>query len=379
MLAARTHMRAHLTLAGLATLVAAGCSLKDLTELTDTNVTAEDTRLPESSDGLVSTTVAPDRVTYTYAAPPKLELGSGDVIVGKEGGGYLRRVTSASVEGNAIVALTEEAAITDAIANLQVSVPIDPNARRAAIPVIDLTGKVLFDETVQGVPVTVTVERGSLDFQPSLVLDLDIQRLKLKRIAATTKGTITLALDLKLTVGGSATFQRELDLSGPTANLYTYPFVFAVPTPIGPLPVAGTVELDAFAGLAATVTAQGSLTVGAEGSSSLALTAAWQDGAWSVDNEPSFTATLHRPQVQTLLTTGARVYVRPELRVKLYGVVGPYATVTPSLDASVTAGAPPAVSVKGCIAGKVGVAAKIFGIELADLAHDFAEKCVPLP
>lgn len=365
----------------IAFMVFAGCSLEDLADLTDTNITAKDTKLPEASDTLVSTMVAPDRVTYTFSGAPDVKLAAGNVIVGKESGGYLRHVTSTQTNGNTLVVMTSDAAVTDAIANVNVSVPIDPasTANVTGIPVVDLTGKVLIDTMVQGVPVKVTVTKGTLTLQPSFTVDLDIASQKLRRFGVTAKGTIALDLDVKLEVGGSATFMQETDLSGPTASLYTYPFVFLVPTPIGPLPVAGTLDVDAFAGFIAMVTARGTLTAGVEGQSSLQITAAWSDGQWSVDNTPGFMGMLHKPTASAIVASDARAYVRPELRVKLYGVIGPHASVTPALDAKVTAVPTPSVALQGCISGQVGVDAKIFGLTLGDLSHDFPEQCIPLP
>src|SRR5262249_29880537 len=156
---------------------------------------------------------------------------------------------------------------------------------------------------------------------------------------------------------GSATFMQEIDLSGPDATLYTYPFVFVVPTLIGPLPVVGTLDIDAFAGYKASVTAQGSLTTGVAGQSSLALSATWQNGQWTFAPTPSFSGMLHKPTASAIVASDARVYVRPEVSVKLYGVVGPFANVTPALDAMVAVVPTPTVTTQGCISGQIGVRA----------------------
>jgi hypothetical protein len=360
----------------------AGCGLL---AIPGADTATDATRLPETDRGLTTTEVAADHVTFTYAAPPTSQLAPGQVIVGQAGGGYLRKVVSAQVTGNTIVVMTAPAVITDAIANEHLAQTIDP----ATLPgphvagdltLFDLTGRVLVDTTVKGVPVKVTVVRGTAQLHPTIDFALDITKGKLDRVAATMTGTLTLALDLKLDVGGAATFQDEIDLSGPTGVLYSYPFVFPLPTPLGPLPVAGTIELDAFAGFAGTITAAGSLTAGLAGTAAIAVRAAWEKGAWTVDNQPTFTGAAHRPQLQTLLATNVRAYVRPELRLKLYGVVGPRAQLTPALKAQITAAPPaaPTISLAGCISGQVGFDARLFGVDLVDLTHDFPEACQPL-
>ena len=365
----------------IACVLLAGCSLSDLADATDMNVTAKDTRLPEASSTLVSTMVAPDRVTYTFSGPPDVKLDPGNVIVGQQMGGYLRHVTSAQASGNTLVVMTSDAAVTDAIANVDASVPIDPASASNAIgiPVVDLSGKVLVDTKINGVPVKVTVTQGTLTLTPSAVVDINISSGKLKKLGITTKGTLALDLDVQLDVGGSATFAQEIDLSGPNATLYTYPFVFVVPTLIGPLPVVGTLDIDAFAGYKASVTAQGSLTTGVAGQSSLALSATWQNGQWTFDTTPSFSGMLHKPTASAIVASDARVYVRPEVSVKLYGVVGPFANVTPALDAMAAVVPTPTVTTQGCISGQIGVRAKIFGVSIGpDLTHDFPEQCIPL-
>jgi hypothetical protein len=357
----------------------AGCNLIDLP---GSDIVTDDTRLPESDSSLVSTTVAPDRVTYTYAAPPKVgQLAPGQVIVGQTDGGYLRKVQSVETVGDTLVVHTEDAALTDAVANQKINVSVSPDKLRSKLVLLDVSGRVLVDTVVKGVPLKITIVRGTAQLEPAMDFELDIAKRHLKHLAVTMKGTLTLNFDVKVEAGGALALAQEIDLSGPTASLYTYPFVFPLPTPIGPLPVAGTLEVDAFAGFAATITAMGTLTTGLEGTSSFGVRAAWDDGTWTVENEPTFDGMIHRPQLQTLLASDARVYVRPEVRARFYGVAGPSASVTPSLKAAITVAppAPPTVKLDGCIAGKVGFDAKLFGVELVDLAHDFPDACRALP
>lgn len=380
--------------AALVALVALGLSGCDLIKVPGSDIVTDETRLPESNSSLLSTEVAADRVTYTYASPPQAEeLEAGQVIVGQEGGGYLRKVRNVQVSGNTLVALTDDAVLTDAIANQHISATINPGsgsgsasssgagASRARIALLDLSGRVLVDTMVGGVPVKITVVRGTAQLEPSIDFELDIAKRRLEHLAVTMKGTLTVNVDVKVEVGGTATLQQEIDLSGPGANLYTYPFVFPLPTPIGPLPVAGTLEVDAFAGFVAKVTAGGSITTGFQGSSAFAVRASFDEGKWTVENQPSFDGMLHPPQLQALLASELRAYVRPEVRARFYGVAGPRASVAPSLKAAVTVVPPaaPAVTLEGCITGQVGFDAKLFGIDLLDLAHDFPEVCRPLP
>lgn len=369
------HVLAGVTAVGLFT----GCGLIDLDfgELTETDTITDETRLPEEDAALVSTVVDDDRVTFTYSsAPDAKKFEPGQIIVGKTDGGYLREVQSVEVSGNSLVVWTKQAALTDAIANIQIAQTIDPEKTQNAIGLLDLSGHVLVDTTIQNVPVKIVVKRGLLSLSPSVDLELDITKQKVEHVAVTAKGTLTLTLELEVSVGGSLTFAQDFDLSGPTAVLYQYPFTFFVPTLIGPLPVAGTIEIDAFAGFSAGVTAQGSLTSGLEGSTSFALTAAYDNGAWSVDGTPSFDGiTLRPPQVTTLVASEARAYIRPELRVRLYKVVGPRASITPSLKAAITAVPTPSVKLDGCVTGQIGFDVTLFGKQLLDLAHDFPEVC----
>jgi hypothetical protein len=359
----------------------AGCGLIDLDmgDLTGTDTVTDSTRLPEEDSSLVSTMVEDDRVTFTYASPPDpAAFEPGNVIVGKEGGGYLRHVESVEVSGNTLIVRTTNAVLTDAIANLQATHTIAPESPQNALALVDLTGRVLLDTTIEGVPVKIIVERGTLDLEPEIDLDLDITKQKVNRLGLAVRGTLALQLDLKLEVGGSVTFAQDFDLSGPGKVLYTYTFVFFVPTLIGPLPVAGTLELDAFAGYSATVTAKGSLTSGLSGQSSFELRAGYEAGAWSIEGEPSFSGMLRPPELTTIATSDARAYVRPELRVRFYKILGPYASITPSLKAAVALTPTPSVSFQGCVEGEIGFDVALLGKQLLDLDHDFPEQCQPL-
>lgn len=368
---------------GLGALALAGCGLIDLDfeELTETDTVTEATRLPEQDPALVSTAVADDRITFTYASPPDPNaFAAGNVIVGRADGGYLREVASVEAAGNTLVVHTRPAVITDAIANLHAAETIEPAPAQRALSLLDLSGRVLVDTKIQNVPVKITVVRGTLDLEPAVDFELDITRAKLEHVGVTAKGTLALDLDLELEVGGTVTFADEIDLSGPTAVLYEYPFVIFVPTLIGPLPVAGTIELDAFAGFSATVAAQASVTAGLGGSSSFTLRAAYDDGGdWTVEGVPAFEGMVHPPELTTVATADARAYVRPELRVRFYKVAGPRASITPALKTKLALTPTPSASFEGCVSGEIGFDVSLFGKQLVDLAHSFPEVCRALP
>jgi hypothetical protein len=367
--------------------LAAGCGLidADVFDVPELSPVTAATRLPERDPALVSTEVAPDRITLTYAGPADgAALAPGHVIVGEQGGGYLRTVERVEASDRQLVVHTQPAAITDAIANARARFAIElpgagPAAATGAITLVDLTGRVLVDTTVSGVPVRATIVRGTVALEPTLTVELAIARRQVRELGLEVTGTITGSLEIALQIGGAVTLAREVDLSGPAAALLTYPFVFVVPTPIGPLPVAGALELDAIAGIAATATAKGSLTAGVTGEVALALRAEYADGAWAVEGAPAWRATAQPPQRAALVASEVRAYVRPEVRVRLYGVAGPRATVTPALVAAARAAPPPPVTLRACLSGELGFDAAIFGQSIAALSHAFPEACAPLP
>jgi hypothetical protein len=366
--------------AGLALLSLAALAAACGAEADDGVLTAA-ARLPEQHPDLVFTLVSPDRLTFDYRAPPPADrFAPGQILVGEQYGGYLRRVTAVAVDGNRLVAQTRQATLTEAVANLSFEATLSAEPGRARVPLLDLAGRVLLDTDVGGVPTRLTLVGAALQIEPDLDVSFAIAERRLQQLTVAVRVAVTLDVELRLELGAAtaaAPIAHEVDVSGPSFLLYNRPFSFPVATPLGPLPIAGTLELDAIAGFAATASAPGAVTLGAVGQSAFLATATWNGATWTVDAAaPSFAATAHVPSRDALTSPQLGAYVRPVVHARFFGLAGPRATLIPSLRAALPAAAP--LALEACAAAELAVPFDLFGPQLVELAHPAPGPCAPL-
>ena len=353
---------------------------------------APEARLLENHPDFESVEVAPDRLTYTFRSPAsEIDAGEGSVLVGAGSGGYVRRATAAQADGNTLELTTEDASLTDAIAAGDIDMPVvgpasdgwTPCADGAScleIDVIDLSDTVLYDGDAGGVPLTVRIPSGGLHFSPAVDMDLSIGFPgRIKRFSGIVSGTFTADLEVEAIAGGPVEFSREIDVSGPEKPLYAYPFTILVPTPLGPLPIVGTVNLDVFVGFRATASATASVSTGVSASAELAVGAVYEDGDWTAQGDPTLEATYLPVVLDGEASASLEAYARPEVSVIFYGVAGPRVALEPLLRLTSTFAPPDPLRtlLEACLRGELGFSIKILSFELADFSTSL-ERCLTL-
>ncbi len=109
-------------------------------------------------------------------------IQEGDLLIGSADGGYLRRVDSVSFEDTMATVSLSHATLEEAVTNVQLSEHWTWGARS----VIDFSGRTLHrEETASGGVNEVVVERGFINYTPSLSLDAEISFFSLKKATAT--------------------------------------------------------------------------------------------------------------------------------------------------------------------------------------------------
>jgi len=117
--------------AALATALIGACSVTvDNNQIVDdpkVGVTGEvaartETRRPAELGSLVDAKVEADSITLTYAATAPT-FAAGDIVLGEEGGGYLRRVLAVEEQGDKVQLFTENAELGDAFESVDLEAP----------------------------------------------------------------------------------------------------------------------------------------------------------------------------------------------------------------------------------------------------------------
>lgn len=315
------------------------------------------------------------RFQALQGAPPQLVPGT--VIVGTEQGGFLRRVTSATVMGPGLVLQTEPAALSDIIRVGGFSTSISlvdqaaaPAAWRAASAAAGFPGQVVWGEVeyeyvaaglvarqggfdISGLNVCDILEVGSavggescptglkelkftegrLEFSPDFEMSATFDGFELQQFRGVLKGDLDLDVALRMEAAAEAKLEAK-----PKFFTLTRPFAFA----IGPVPVVGYVSLTVEGALTAELSVESGVEMGVEATSSVMLGAEWA-GGWIALSESNGSFTPRLPDVEkgTLKATAKaeiKVSLEPKAQIIFYGVIGPYAKVAPFGAAAITRG-----------------------------------------
>jgi hypothetical protein len=353
---------------------------------------APEVRLLENHPDFESVEVAPDRLTYTFrSAASDIDAPEGSVLVGAGGGGYLRRATGVSADGNTLELATDDASLTDAILSGELDMPLVAGSSGdwsacgegtacLEIDLIDLSDTVLYEGDVAGVPLVVRIPTGGLSFSPAVDFDMSIGFPgRINRVSGHVTGTFDADLQVEAQAGGPVELNREVDLSGEGKPLYSHPFTVIVPTPLGPLPIVGTVNLDVFVGFRARASAVATVSTGVNATAEIAVGATYEGGDWTADGDPTIEATYSPIELDGEATTSVEAYARPEVSIIFYGVAGPRVALEPLLRLTGTLAPPDPLHtlLEACLRGELGFSVKVLSFELADFSTSL-ERCLTL-
>jgi len=276
-------------------------------------------------------------ITFSKDISSSQSVKTGDIIVSSAGEGLLRKVKSVSTVGNSITVQTESATLTDAIQKglIEFKQPLNVSRIKSIKyfyggiklnkgNIGDLKAgsqnweinTVLYDN--DGNPST-TYDQiklvGTFNCDWQLIGRIDIGLLEgLKEVKFGFESSEN--LDLQLIAGLQYNFEKSYKL----ATVYFTPFVVQV----GVVPVVFTPQLDIYAGIEGN--ANGSVTTGI--SQNISFNAGMQylkNQGWSPFTSLNKSLNFQPPTLN--VNAGASAYIKPELSVKVYSVVGPYANL----------------------------------------------------
>jgi hypothetical protein len=259
-----------------------------------------------------------DAVSFFYDGSSASPLDVGDIIVGTDGGGFLRRLTAVNEKNGAINTQTEFVSLAEAIdagtLDADVTFTADDFAKsgvplaKAGGATIDLSGLVLFSKD----GVTVSISKGTIEIVPTITLDATFKGHELTSFKAVTEGDLTTDITVRVQATGTQTVSWETNIIPPI----TKPFVFY----IGPVPVVGTASLSFPFGVAGTVQGTASIESGFDATTHIKLGTQLKDGAWSdISDLGSFEPNAHPAVLSFGSDAGVDVYVKVCAGLNLYG------------------------------------------------------------
>jgi uncharacterized protein (TIGR02145 family) len=250
----------------------------------------------------------------------------------------LRKVLSKTVSGNQLILDTKQASLAEAFTRIVLDTTITlsfsgspgggkkawarqpylaPGVQVRAGEII-LDGQTLFDGLINGKHVSITIDSGSFSFQPSLNVGWDIGLFS-QEVHAIASGTAS--LDLKPKIEASAAFSKSGEV------LITY-----LPIPLEWASIPASIDFSLYAGYEADMDIEGHAIFDMSGQTTVTVGGRFLDGnfstIWETDNDWS----AGTPVWDAEGNANAKVYLRPEISIKVLHVAGPYTDVVPYLD-----------------------------------------------
>ncbi len=317
-----------------AAIVLAACATSDEPPVTDVVDTQPASELPwgggDQGDGIVladdlvivdgdpcvvSVDVPADRevLTFEYACDP-VDRGvePGNVVVGSEGGGYLRRVVSVQIDGYSVTAWTEEASLAEAIVEGGFELSLGEDGERG---LINLDNTVLFADEVYGSDVLFKLNRADLDITPLIDIDGHWSEGRVQSFDFDTSLEVSGELSALLMSSNGLRHKKNIDVWE-----VAWPFA----TSVGPLPVAGDVGVRASIGYRLDSPGQASVTAGAGGELRWGAEREYRHGeGWTVDSMDHEDWRLDLPDFEVSANARAQVYLRLSVFVRFFGSAGP--------------------------------------------------------
>jgi len=276
--------------------------------------------------------VEEDAVAFTTSGASPIQVG--DIIVGSDKGGFLRRVEAVSETKGGVLTQTSKASLAEAIdfgmlfQDIEFTTQDFINAGLIGVDgvatIVDLSGKDIYRDY----GIAVTVARGTLECVPEIYLAASWNGFRLSRFNMQTSGTAILNFDVQVGVDDQTTLRFETDLIPPI----TQPFA----TSIGPIPVVGVASLRFPIGITGRFDGDTAVTAGFDIVDDFDFSGLFEGGNWSSDFQagtPVFTG--HEPVWVIEIGADIVVYVKVVPAVTLYSAATLSGYVMPYLRADI--------------------------------------------
>ena len=269
----------------------------------------------------------------------------GAIIIGTEGGGYIRRARSVIVDGNRLVVRTTPAFLADAVINgmldAATSIGFSGSSEAAGGAVergelvaaargvslsgdgLDLSNIVLFAGDSGGVASSVTITRGRIEFEPEIDLSLRFVPGRLHRFRVSVEGDLRLGCDVRFEASGRFRDSRRTTIAAVRK---------AIIRNIGSVPVVEVVTMSFVAGFEVSSDSAFSREIGIEVAGPVQCGMQLEGGAWSrtLAVSPLFAPRPFRNDA----SKDARIVlaIEPRITVEFFGLQSVDLAFGPSLE-----------------------------------------------
>ncbi len=317
---------------------------------------------------LVSRDDSTGRYVFRVVRGPAPSIVPGDIVVGAQGVGYIRRVEQSSLVGDVLTLETAQAYVEEAVRDggfATTAYTDDPSGAPAPgrgawvgpwtttymAPGVRLNraglcctmdGLSIGIKIAQGPvagSVDFTVKQGGIEFSPRADIGARVSWFQLKEFHSIFQGNLGLDLqeyELKVALTGSTNVTEKLSKESKSFLIQQRPYA----TFIGPMPVL--IIFTKKLSLEITPTVSASVTFTGKYHSGIALSAGvrWADGGgWTPVSSATPYDTAIAPQFQGVEgSASVKIAVVPEYNMLIYGAVGPFVNLEPFAEPAASAG-----------------------------------------
>jgi hypothetical protein len=262
---------------------------------------------------------------------------AGDVVIGQDGQGYLRKVTNSSVNGNSVTLQTSQATLEDLFSTAQINFQLNLSNKKSAT-----TQNVFLDNTkvnyiAEGVnmsddgfsfnfsntpiyqigPLSFQVTSGNVTFNPNYVCNIIIDHSTVNKIAFYADNA-----NLNIDCGINITATQGVNLADYSKQLADVEKTYTVWA--GGIPIIVVVNTKLIAHLTTSVSASLNINTGFTNNYKITLGTVYENNTWTGKYDLTPTSTPKPFNYSGTAKLSQNFTITPEVTVKLYGVAGPY-------------------------------------------------------
>ncbi|UCE23769.1 MAG: hypothetical protein JSU74_10780 [Candidatus Zixiibacteriota bacterium] len=288
-------------------------------------------------------------VTLTYTGTPP-QLNPGHIVAGSDEESFLREVVSAATTEGQITVETTPATLgevlrtgsSDTVVTFALS-PAEPPVTVAGggitltdgvyinADIIDIDNMVLQSGTVGSAEVTALITDGSITFEPDFDYAIAFEGGSLTNFRALADGEYSFSFDVSVVTDGPAVTSTPIEVAMVRINHSVVQYVDW-------FPVRQELVMTFIAGLELETEIAGEAVFGHEGVSTINYGSVYNGTSWTDSAEDTDAYSGHFTNWTDYGDFRARVYIRPEIEVKIYSVTGAYldAGIYADFDGTVT-------------------------------------------
>lgn len=263
---------------------------------------------------------------YTFSAAQPT-FNNGDILVGPLNNGYIRKITSSATAGNTITFETTQANMEDVFKQgfFNFSLGTDSLLQRPASPTSNSYSYTFNDVTLyQNGPLTIKLNNGNITLNPNWNFNFDFQNLKIQNFEiACQDANLISNFNVNVTATQAVTLIDQVDTLKHLSRTYTK----WIPVYGIPVPVVIEMNLDFICKYSASIDASINRSIAFNSYNNFSFGISYINNSWmptyGFNSTNGITTNASTGNVNAIINLA----IVPTFSFKLYGLVGPYASL----------------------------------------------------